>query len=62
MKLEKIDLPTEITFISNDILEKIKDDFAIKVLEHYHNGLFFIPLKKGEAKKILKYLKQEKKL
>jgi hypothetical protein len=42
--------------------EKIADDYAIKVLEYYHNNLFFIPLKKGEAEKILKHIKKEKKL
>ena len=62
MKLKKKYLPTEITFIGNDLLEKIKDDFAIQVLEHYHNNLFFIPLKKGEAKKILQHIKKEKEL
>lgn len=40
--------------------EKIADEFAIEVLEYYHNGLFFIPLKDGEAKKILEYIKKEK--
>jgi hypothetical protein len=43
-------------------IEKIADDYAIKVLEYYHNNLFFIPLKKGEAEKILKHIKKEKKL
>jgi hypothetical protein len=59
MKLKKNYLPTEITFIGNDLLEKIKDDFAIQVLEYYHNNLFFIPLKKGEAKKILQHIKKQ---
>jgi len=40
--------------------EKIADDYAIEILEYYHNGLFFIPLKEGEAKKILEYIKKEK--
>ena len=43
-------------------LEKLTDDFAIEILEYYHNGLFFIPLKKGEAKKIVEHIKKEKNL
>jgi hypothetical protein len=43
-------------------LEKLADNYAIKILEYYHNNLFFIPLKKGEAKKILTYIKKEKNL
>lgn len=42
--------------------EELFDEFAIKVLEFYHNGLFFIPLKDGEAKEILNYIKKEKSL
>ena len=38
-------------------LEQIADEYAIEVLEYYHNSLFFIPLKDGEAKEILKYIK-----
>ena len=39
-------------------LEKIADDYAIEILERYHNSLFIIPLKEGEAKEILKHLKK----
>ena len=39
--------------------EKIADDYAIEILESYHNSLFIIPLKEGEAKEILKHLKNE---
>ena len=49
-------------FIDFDKKEKTKDDFAIEILEYYHNGLFFIPLKKGEAKKIVEHIKKEKNL
>jgi len=38
--------------------EQIADDYAIEVLERYHNSLFNIPLKEGEAKEILKHLKK----
>ena len=38
--------------------EKIADDYAIEILERYHNSLFIIPLKEGEAKEILKHLKK----
>ena len=40
--------------------EEIADDFAIEVLEYYHNSLFFIKLKEGEAKEILKHIKKQK--
>ena len=43
--------------ITNE-LEKIADDYAIEILERYHNSLFIIPLKEGEAKEILKHLKK----
>ena len=39
---------------------EIANDFAIEVLEFYHNSLFMIPLKDGEAKRILNYIKKEK--
>jgi hypothetical protein len=38
--------------------EQIADDYAIEMLESYHNSLFNIPLKEGEAKEILKHLKK----
>ena len=40
--------------------EKIADDYAIEILERYHNSLFIIPLKEGEAKKIVEYIKSKK--
>lgn len=39
--------------------EKIADDYAIEILERYHNSLFIIPLKEGEAKEILQIFKKE---
>lgn len=39
--------------------EQLADDYAIEILERYHNSLFNIPLKEGEAKEILKHLKYE---
>ena len=47
-----IDLDTAIE------LEKIADDYAIEILELYHNGIFHIPLKEGEAKKIVEHIKK----
>jgi hypothetical protein len=41
-------------------LEIDANEFAVEVLEYYHNSLFFIPLKDGEAKEILKYIKIRK--
>ena len=38
--------------------EQIADDYAIEILERYHNSLFIIPLTEGEAKEILKHLKK----
>jgi hypothetical protein len=43
-----------------EIIEQIADDYAIEVLEYYHNNLFNIPLKDGEAKMILNHIKNEK--
>jgi len=40
--------------------EKIADEYAIEILERYHNSLFFIPLKEGEAKRIVEHIKKEK--
>lgn len=39
--------------------EQIADDYAIEILESYHNSLFYIPLKEGEAKKIVEHIKKE---
>ena len=39
---------------------EIAEDFAIEVLEFYHNSLFMIALKDGEAKRILNHIKKEK--
>ena len=40
--------------------EIIADDYAIEVLEYYHNTLFFIKLKEGESKIILEHIKKQK--
>lgn len=48
-----IDLDTAIE------LEQIADDYAIEILERYHNSLFNIPLKEGEAKRIVEHIKKE---
>jgi hypothetical protein len=61
-EIKKVFLPTTITDLGAEKLAKLADNYAIKVLEYYHNNLFFIPLKKGEAKKILTYIKKEKNL
>ena len=37
---------------------EIAEDFAVEVLEFYHNSLFMIPLKDGEAKIILNHIKR----
>jgi hypothetical protein len=39
--------------------EQLADNYAIQVLEAYHDSLFKIPLKEGEAKQILKHIKKE---
>jgi CRISPR/Cas system-associated endoribonuclease Cas2 len=39
--------------------EKIADDYAIEILEHYHNSLFNIPLKEVEAKRIVEHIKKQ---
>jgi hypothetical protein len=38
---------------------EIAEEFAIEVLEFYHNNLFAIPLKNGEAKNILEIYKKQ---
>jgi hypothetical protein len=50
----------EILKQAKEMEKQQQDEFAIQVLEFYHNGLFFIPLKDGEAKQILNYIKKEK--
>jgi len=40
--------------------EQIAYDYAIEILELYHNDIFHIPLKEGEAKKIVEYIKSKK--
>jgi len=55
--------PTDYSRVYNptaEIIEKIAEEFAIEVLEYYHNNLFNIPLKDGEAKWILNNIKNEK--
>lgn len=42
------------------LLEIDADDYASEILECYHNNLFFIQLKEGEAKEILKDIKKQK--
>jgi len=51
----------------SNTLEKIRnrrqekmDNYAIEILERYHNSLFIIPLKEGEAKRIVEHIKKEK--
>ena len=44
---------------SNEI-EEIVDNYIIEILELYHNSLITIPLKEGEAKKIVEYIKSKK--
>lgn len=43
-------------------IEQIVDNYIIEFLEIYHNGIFHIPLKEGEAKKIVEYIKSKKEL
>ena len=43
-------------------IEEIADDYAIEILETYHNSIFHIPLKDGEAKKIVEHIKMKKAL
>jgi hypothetical protein len=67
MKLkDKFDTPIMRHDLGRNELEETKeqcaeiaDDFAIEVLEFYHNNLFMIPLKDGEAKRILQHIKKE---
>ena len=50
--------PHFISFDSKEC-EQIADDYAIEILETYHNSIFYIPLKEGEAKKIVEHIKKE---
>ncbi len=45
-----------------EIIEQIADEFAIEILESYHNSIFNIPLKEGEAKRIVEHIKKERNL
>jgi hypothetical protein len=47
-------------WVSAENCEDVADDYAIEILEYYHNNLFYIPLKDGEAKYILNHIKNEK--
>ena len=38
------------------------DKNTIEILETYHNGMFNIPLKDGEAKRIVEHIKMKKAL
>lgn len=38
--------------------KEMEEQNTIEILERYHNSLFNIPLKEGEAKEILKHLKK----
>ena len=38
--------------------KEMEEQNTIEILERYHNSLFIIPLKEGEAKEILKHLKK----
>ncbi len=44
---------------TKDQCAEIAEGFAIEVLEFYHNNLFMIPLKDGEAKRILQHIKKQ---
>jgi len=39
--------------------KEMEEQNTIEILERYHNSLFYIPLKDGEAKEILKHIKKE---
>lgn len=39
--------------------KEMEEQNTIEILERYHNSLFYIPLKDGEAKEILKHLENE---
>ena len=44
-----------------DIIEQAKEmeeQNTIEILERYHNSLFIIPLKEGEAKRIVEHIKK----
>lgn len=38
------------------------DKYTTEILETYHNGMFNIPLKDGEAKRIVEHIKMKKAL
>jgi len=63
---EKFDTPIMRHDLGRNELEETKEqcaeiaeEFAIEVLEFYHNSLFMIPLKDGEAKWMLKHIKKQ---
>jgi len=42
-----------------DEAKEMEEQNTIEILESYHNSLFHISLKEGEAKEILKHIKNE---
>jgi hypothetical protein len=39
--------------------KEMEEQNTIEILESYHNSLFNIPLKEGEAKRIVEHIKKE---
>ena len=42
--------------------KEMEEQNTIEILETYHNGMFNIPLKDGEAKRIVEHIKMKKAL
>lgn len=62
--LEEKLIETGLPFKKGEAIEieqakEMEEQNTIEILERYHNSLFNIPLKEGEAKEILKLLKNE---
>lgn len=58
VKLDNIGLNADIIGDYIQQAKEMEEQNTIEILERYHNSLFYIPLKEGEAKEILKHLKK----
>ena len=58
VKLDNIGLNADIIGDYIQQAKEMEEQNTIEILERYHNSLFIIPLKEGEAKEILKHLKK----
>lgn len=62
VKLDNIGLNADIIGDYIQQAKEMEEQNTIEILETYHNGMFNIPLKDGEAKRIVEHIKMKKAL